>query len=43
MENLIDTVMNIWIFAFIGLMIWLYCREESDTEEKETSRQPDEV
>lgn len=28
MENLIDTLMNILIFVFIGLLIWLYRKEE---------------
>ncbi len=24
MSNLLDTVMNIEVFAFIGLLLWLY-------------------
>ncbi len=32
MENLIDTLMNIFIFVFIGLMIWLYAREVPDED-----------
>jgi len=24
---LVDTIMNIEVFAFIGLMVWLYFRE----------------
>jgi hypothetical protein len=24
MSNLLDTVMNIEVFAFIGLLVWLY-------------------
>jgi hypothetical protein len=27
MSNLLDTVMNIVVFAFIGLLIWLYLKE----------------
>ena len=27
MNNLIDTLLNIGIFVFIGLMLWLYFRE----------------
>ena len=27
MSNLLDTVMNIEVFAFIGLLIWLYFKE----------------
>ena len=24
MSNLLDTIMNIEVFAFIGLLVWLY-------------------
>lgn len=27
MNNLIDTLMNVGIFVFIGLMLWLYFKE----------------
>lgn len=27
MSNLLDTVMNIEVFAFIGLLMWLYFKE----------------
>jgi len=27
MNNLIDTLMNVGIFVFIGLMFWLYFKE----------------
>lgn len=27
MENLIDTLLNVGIFVFIGLMLWLYFKE----------------
>jgi len=34
MSNLLDTVMNIEVFAFIGLLIWLYFKEfESEDRE----------
>ena len=29
-ENLIDTLLNVWVFAFIGILVWLYFRKESD-------------
>lgn len=29
-ENLIDTLLNIMVFAFIGLMVWLYFKQEAD-------------
>jgi hypothetical protein len=25
-DNLIDTILNVMVFAFIGLLIWLYFR-----------------
>ena len=33
MENLIDTLMNILIFIFIGLTIWLYTKEEPGSDD----------
>lgn len=29
-ENIIDTVLNITAFVFIGALIWLYLRKEPD-------------
>jgi len=34
MSNFIDTVMNIQVFAYIGLLVWLYFkRTKPDTSE----------
>ncbi|MBW2435436.1 MAG: hypothetical protein JRF36_17645 [Deltaproteobacteria bacterium] len=33
-ENLIDTLLNVWVFAFIGVLIWLYFKKESTTTRK---------
>ncbi len=31
--NLVDTILNVIVFAFIGVLIWLYLRrEEGDVE-----------
>ena len=27
-ENIVDTVLNVVVFAFIGFLIWLYLRDE---------------
>lgn len=27
MSNLFDTVMNVEVFAFIGLLVWLYFKD----------------
>jgi hypothetical protein len=29
--SLIDTTLNIVVFAFIGVLVWLYLREEDST------------
>jgi hypothetical protein len=31
LENLIDTLLNLVVFAFIALLIWLYLRDEDST------------
>jgi len=28
MSNLIDTLLNVMVFAFIGLLIWLYFKSQ---------------
>ena len=38
MSNLLDTVMNIEVFAFIGLLFWLYFKQFK-TDETENSDQ----
>ena len=41
-ENIIDTVLNITVFLFIGVLIWLYLRKEPDspaTDAKKKRRQ----
>lgn len=40
MSPLLDTVMNIEVFAFIGLLVWLYFKKV-DTHEDETTSGPD--
>ena len=34
MSNLLDTILNVEVFAFIGLLIWLYFKDfpEDDTD-----------
>ncbi len=29
-DNLIDTFLNVSVFVFIGLLVWLYLRKESE-------------
>ena len=28
LDNIIDTLLNLWVFAFIGILIWLYFKKE---------------
>ena len=35
LNNLIDTLLNIGVFAFIGVLIWLYFKKESDSDKTE--------
>ncbi|MGB5616087.1 MAG: hypothetical protein WBM78_04555 [Desulfobacterales bacterium] len=39
MENLIDTVLNVFVFAFVGVMVWLYFKEipENDGSERQSN------
>ncbi len=43
MSNLLDTIMNIEVFAFIGLLVWLYLKPfgEDDGESSDPSNLPD--
>lgn len=35
MSNLLDTLMNVEVFAFIGLLLWLYFRPyQPDDDER---------
>ena len=36
LDNVIDTLLNLWVFAFIGILIWLYFRKESDGSKAQT-------
>ena len=38
MSNLLDTIMNIEVFAFIGLMVWLYFKKVDKGDGKTSSR-----
>lgn len=34
-DNLIDTILNVLVFAFIGILIWLYFKPtDAEPEEK---------
>ena len=42
LDNVIDTLLNLWVFAFIGILVWLYFKKESDgnkAERQESNRE----
>ena len=41
MYGLFDTLMNVFVFAFIGLLVWLYFKESSHMETKDRGSQHD--
>lgn len=30
LTNFLDTLLNLWVFAFIGVLIWLYFKTDVD-------------
>lgn len=39
MSNLLDTVMNVEVFAFIGLLFWLYFTEFEPDDSQSRDRE----
>jgi hypothetical protein len=37
-NNLIDTLLNVWVFAFIGVLVWLYFKREPEGNEAESQK-----
>ena len=35
-KNFIDTLLNVWVFAFIGILVWLYFKREPEGNEAES-------
>ena len=33
----VDTLLNLWVFVFIGLMIWLYFKSDENDDSKKGS------
>jgi hypothetical protein len=42
LENVIDTLLNVWVFAFIGILIWLYLKKDSEGEAAELHEREEE-
>jgi hypothetical protein len=43
MDSIVDTVMNLFVFAFVGLLIWLYLKETPSDEKDPGGDSPDDV
>jgi len=39
-ENIIDTILNVTVFVFIGLLIWLYLKKEPDSRATDEEKKP---
>ena len=33
LKNFIDTLLNVYVFAFIGILVWLYFKKEPEDNE----------
>jgi hypothetical protein len=40
LKNIVDTLLNIWVFVFIGILIWLYFKKESSSNKIESKKHP---
>jgi hypothetical protein len=40
--NILDTLLNVGVFVFIGVLFWLYQKPVAG-EEKESSKEPDQT
>jgi hypothetical protein len=38
-DNLIDTLINLFVFAYIGLLVWLYYKDTPVDEKQEDNDQ----
>ena len=36
LSNFIDTLLNLWVFAFIGILVWLYFKKGLDGNNAES-------
>jgi hypothetical protein len=36
LKNVIDTLLNVWVFAFIGILVWLYFKREPKVNKAES-------
>ena len=38
LNNLIDTLLNVFVFSFIGILVWLYFKREPEGNETESQK-----
>ena len=43
MDSIVDTLMNLFVFAFVGLLIWLYLKETPSDEKAPEADSPGDV
>lgn len=36
LKNVIDTFLNVWVFGFIGILVWLYFKSEPEVNKAES-------
>jgi hypothetical protein len=34
-ESVIDTVLNVTVFVFIGLLVWMYLKKDKDSSDSQ--------
>ena len=34
-ENFVDTLLHVWVFAFLAILAWLYFKRESNADKPE--------
>ena len=43
LEYFMDTLLNVWVFAFIGVLVWLYFKKEPEGNEAESQKSAGEI
>jgi hypothetical protein len=38
LEYFIDKLLNLWVFAFVGILVWLYFKREPESNEGESQK-----
>lgn len=38
LQYFMDKLLNLWVFAFIGILVWLYFKREPEVNEAESQK-----